>query len=151
MSTPPPMIFIKIPLYFGIYEYRYAPGTSKLDTLRLSCTSIISVQNNASKYTVVNETLSNSLIYIFLFTATCKRPYLYFPHVFSFIRFTDSSHLLLFWKIICPAVREYISRSILLDPLYFFGCLKMKSFFIPSPFSSLREQYSLLFFILFLF
>ena len=49
------------------------------------------------------------------------------------------------------SVRGFISQSILLDPLYFWGSGKESlSYFLPL-FSSLREQCSLLFFLLFIF
>ena len=48
------------------------------------------------------------------------------------------------------AVLVSISRSILLYPFYF-GVLEKIVFFLPYPFSSLQEQGSLLFFLLFIF
>ena len=88
------MSFINIVLSFGISACRYAPVRSKLDRLHTSCASIISVNNNASKYTVGDKSLSTSLRYLFcLLTSAQVLPFI-LPHLFYFVRFPSSKALI---------------------------------------------------------
>ena len=90
ISTNPSLGFINLLLSFGISTCSYAPGTSELAMLRPLCASIISVQNNASKDTLGDETPSSSLSYSCLLPSAKVLPYI-FPNIFSFITYTASN------------------------------------------------------------
>ena len=87
----PPLNFIKIRLSYGISECRYAPGTSKVAMLCPSYSSIISVQNNDSKDTIGDETLSISFRCIFAY-CHIHRSFPLFCHVSSRLVTTRDVH-----------------------------------------------------------